>query len=218
MKKLLLAALLAYFPLLLPAQGKPDSLWQIQRAATTVETIQGEALNTLAAGGDLFPQPGQTLQLAYLSNQTFSLRPQFFLFTGGVCVILSLLVLVWFQWRKNHQNLVEQKTLQDEILALKNQIATLSLSSSEKQNDFTLNKAKIEDAIQTKLGESSWLILNLLFEDPTISNKAIAAKVSLSVEGVSSSLRRMYTTFNITSPNNKKIALIMKAIRFCSGT
>ena len=45
----------------------------------------------------------------------------------------------------------------------------------------------------------------------SISNKEIARQVSLSVEGVSSSLRRMYTSFGVKDANNKRIALVMKA-------
>ena len=57
------------------------------------------------------------------------------------------------------------------------------------------------------------MILNLILNKPSISNKEIAAEVSLSVEGVSSSLRRMYQAFEINSSSNKKITLIMKATR-----
>ena len=57
------------------------------------------------------------------------------------------------------------------------------------------------------------MILKLLFENPSISNKEIANEVSLSLEGVSSSLRRMYAAFDIKTPGNKKVELILKVMQ-----
>jgi ATP/maltotriose-dependent transcriptional regulator MalT len=95
---------------------------------------------------------------------------------------------------------------------LKEKLAILSLSDNKKARGFYLDKNKIEQKINSKLGESSWQILNLLFKNPSISNKEIASEVSLSLEGVSSSLRRMYQNFGIQNSSNKKVALLMKAI------
>ncbi|MEZ4987811.1 MAG: AsnC family protein [Saprospiraceae bacterium] len=56
--------------------------------------------------------------------------------------------------------------------------------------------------------------MSTLSHNPSISNKEIANEVNLSVEGVSSSLRRMYSTFGIGSASsNKKVALLLEAIR-----
>lgn len=115
---------------------------------------------------------------------------------------------------KKRQNLAQRKELLQQIESLKKKLLTQSVAAPvEDKKILTLNKAKIEKAINNRLGESSWMILNLIFNDPSISNKEIAEKVSLSVEGVSSSLRRMYQAFEISSSSNKKISLIMKATR-----
>ena len=83
--------------------------------------------------------------------------------------------------------------------------------------DFQLNKDKIEQIIQRKLNETDWLVLNLLLENPVISNKEIAAKAFMSVDGIGSSLRRMYEYFNTKESKYKKISLIMDAIKYSNS-
>jgi len=115
--------------------------------------------------------------------------------------------------RDRHRRILQKRNqLIQKVEKLKGKLATQSVSSVKKRKELNLNKAKIEAAIDNKIGESSWLILNLIFENPSISNKDIAEKVSLSVEGVSSSLRRMYTAFGIKSKGNKKVTLLMRAV------
>ncbi len=80
-------------------------------------------------------------------------------------------------------------------------------------NKERLQKEKIEVAIGSKLGASAWEILQILADNPTMGNQEIAEQIFLSVEGVSSSLRRMYTTFGVRSTRNKRIALVIEAIR-----
>jgi hypothetical protein len=83
--------------------------------------------------------------------------------------------------------------------------------------DFQLNKDKIEQVIQRKLNETDWLVLNLLLENPVISNKEIATKAFMSVDGIGSSLRRMYEYFNTKESKYKKISLIMDAIKYSNS-
>lgn len=131
----------------------------------------------------------------------------------------SLLLLVsgffYFLWKRKKREVVkEREDLLSKIESLKRQLATSqSIITVEKRKEFKLDKDKIEEVIGAKLGVSSWLILNIIFQDPSINNKDIASQVSLSLEGVSSSLRRMYNKFEIQSSSNKKVALIMKVIR-----
>ncbi len=125
-----------------------------------------------------------------------------------------LLIVVYLYLRKKIlQTREKQKELIAKIAALEEKIARQAADTpNEKKNETSLDKAKIEKAINTKLGTSSWEILNLMIENPSISNKEIARQVSLSIEGVSSSLRRMYASFEIKASNNKRIALVMKAL------
>ena len=76
-----------------------------------------------------------------------------------------------------------------------------------------LNKEKLELAINKKINETDWNILNILLEDPVISNKYLADKAYMSVDGIGSSLRRMYEYFDIPNSKYMKIALLLKAIK-----
>lgn len=66
----------------------------------------------------------------------------------------------------------------------------------------------IEAAIDRPLNETDWKVLNLLMEEPTMTNQAIADRAFLSIDGIGSSLRRMYGYFNIGETRYKKIALV----------
>lgn len=132
-------------------------------------------------------------------------------------VLVILLFIVCFFIRRFSKAKNERDFLLRQIAEIKTRGVALSVSEPGNRKDLELDKIKIEMAIESKLGESAWMILNLIFEDPSVSNKDIADKVSLSIEGVSSSLRRMYTIFDITTPSNKKIALIMKASEISSN-
>lgn len=80
-------------------------------------------------------------------------------------------------------------------------------------NTFELHKEKIEQSIDRKLNDTDWNVLNILLEDPVITNKVIAEKICMSVDGIGSSLRRMYEYFEIKDSKYKKISLLMEAIK-----
>ena len=83
----------------------------------------------------------------------------------------------------------------------------------ELDDQVNLNLELLEQHVNQKLNKTDWKVLNELVKDPLISNKMIAEKIFMSVEGVSSSLRRMYIYFDIDETRYKKIALVMKAIQ-----
>ena len=66
----------------------------------------------------------------------------------------------------------------------------------------------IEAAIDRPLNETDWNVLNLLMAEPTMTNQALADQAYLSIDGIGSSLRRMYDYFNVRETKYKKIALI----------
>jgi hypothetical protein len=76
-----------------------------------------------------------------------------------------------------------------------------------------LNKEKLEKAIDKKINETDWNVLNILLDDPVISNKDLADKAYMSIDGIGSSLRRMYEYFDIPNSKYMKIALLLKAIK-----
>lgn len=150
-------------------------------------------------------------------NETFSEQESSNKIWLEILLLIALLIAIGFifsQKSKEKKYLSEQEKLTSQVELLKKQLTLHSVTTlNHEKKAFSLDKEKIEKAINSKLGESSWMILNLIFTNPSISNLEIAEQVSLSLEGVSSSLRRMYQTFEITSKSNKKITLIMKAAR-----
>jgi hypothetical protein len=76
----------------------------------------------------------------------------------------------------------------------------------------SLNRKGLEQSIGRTLNETDWNVLNLLLEHPTITNVKLADRACLSVDGIGSSLRRMYGYFNITETKYKKIALLHAAV------
>jgi len=139
------------------------------------------------------------------------------LFYMSITIILFIIfsLLIYFK-KKSDFTKIERVKLLNEIQRLKQKGVAKSFTEPEIRNDLELDKNKLELAIDAKLGESSWMILNVLLLNPSISNKEIAEEVSLSLEGVSSSLRKMYVVFNVSDSSNKKIALLMEAIRISS--
>ena len=77
------------------------------------------------------------------------------------------------------------------------------------RKEFQLEKELLEKEIDAKLNESDWLIIQALYKNPAQSNKELADKVALSVEGTRSSLKKMYRLFEIADSRNKKLALVL---------
>ena len=99
--------------------------------------------------------------------------------------------------------------LLEEIKLLKKQ----NFSSIAESDKFELNKQKLDNNIERVLNETDWAILNILIKDSTVMNKQIAEKANLSIDGVGSSLRRMYEYFETKDTKYKKIALLHKVIK-----
>jgi tetratricopeptide (TPR) repeat protein len=117
------------------------------------------------------------------------------------------------------QNTEVEKPTSAESQTIEENTENEKLNSDELNNlavnadDFQLVKEKIEKAINRKLNPTDWNVLNILLKEPDISNKEIAEKAFMSVDGIGSSLRRMYMYFDIKETKYKKIALIMEAIK-----
>lgn len=132
--------------------------------------------------------------------------------TAAIIGCSGLVVLFVVLYYRNHikKNHRERELLLKELELLKSEVNGNLLMDS---NKFELNREKLETSINRKLNDTDWNVLNILFENPVIPNKDIAEKVFKSVEGVSSSLRRMYDYFEIDETKYKKIGLIMDAIK-----
>ena len=118
-----------------------------------------------------------------------------------IVAVLILIILFFARFRINKQH-KQKKVLLEEIERLKT-ISTSSIPVTE--SAFHLDRNKIEQHIDRKLNETDWKVLNILLDDPVITNKEIAEKAFMSVDGISSSLRRMYEYFEIKESKYKKI-------------
>jgi len=134
-------------------------------------------------------------------------------------LLLSVIVVLlagglFYIYTRDVKYQVERAEALLKISHLRESVAKQALSTSGVKGNPILNKEKIEAAIASRLGDTSWNILQLLAKSPTISNYEIAESLFLSEEGISSSLRRMYSAFNIQSSSSKnhKIALLTKVI------
>lgn len=123
--------------------------------------------------------------------------------------LLILILFFYFRYRIRKSQ-VKRDLLISEIEKLKHKNNKDLILIS---NPYKLNRDKIEHSINRKLNETDWIVLAILLEDPTISNKDIADKANMSIDGIGSSLRRMYEYFEIKESKYKKISLLLEAVK-----
>ena len=126
-----------------------------------------------------------------------------------ISFFVIILIFVFYRFKQN-QNKRNLEILLSEIKYLKKLGSSEILLDTKK---FELNKLKIDKFIERKLNETDWRVLNILLSNPTITNKEISEEIFMSLEGISSSLRRMYQYFYIEKTKYKKVALIRKVIK-----
>ncbi|MFK7969543.1 MAG: tetratricopeptide repeat protein [Bacteroidia bacterium] len=132
-----------------------------------------------------------------------------------VLIGLILFAAILFYIRQQKSTYKKQEALLlDEIEKLK---ITGSQSIPIHTNTFQLDRTKIEATLNKKLNETDWKVLNILLSDPVISNKDIAEKAFLTVDGIGSSLRRMYVAFDIKESKYKKISLLMESMKMSNS-
>ena len=135
------------------------------------------------------------------------LKESYLLIFIGSLIIIVIIVLT--RYRINNYR-KQKKVLLKEIDKLK----TTHISSiSNNDGGFNLDRSRIEKHINREINETDWKVLNILLDDPVITNKEIAEKAFMSVDGIGSSLRRMYDYFDIKESKYKKISLILDAIK-----
>ena len=127
----------------------------------------------------------------------------------SVVFLVIISILLFFIILRIKNNTQRRNMLLREINLLKNQ----KFSSISENNKFELNKQKLDNTIERVLNKTDWAILNILIKEPTAMNKHIAEKANLSIDGVGSSLRRMYEYFEVHETKYKKIALLYKVIK-----
>jgi tetratricopeptide (TPR) repeat protein len=128
------------------------------------------------------------------------------------CTLLISFFLIYYR-KTVSNNRKKRDELLEEIKKLKNNDTSNLLVNSD---EFELIREKIELSINKKLNDTDWNVLNILLKEPDISNKEIAEKAFMSVDGIGSSLRRMYLYFDVKESKYKKISLITEAIKASS--
>jgi tetratricopeptide (TPR) repeat protein len=112
----------------------------------------------------------------------------------------------------------EKEVLLKEIEVLRSNAVIYTQQNERNELDKQLNKDKICSKIDGSLNETDWRILTVLCSKPTINNRKISEEISLSFEGVRSSLKKMYRIFDIQkSKENQRIALVIKAIQLSNA-
>ena len=130
---------------------------------------------------------------------------------------LTILLIILFAYvfrMKNKKTRAELGSLLAEIDTLKSKEKLKLLVDA---SNFELSKEKIQISINRKLNKTDWSVLNVLLQNPEASNKEISEKVFLSIDGIGSSLRRMYQFFDLKQTKYKKVLLIKKAIEISNN-
>ena len=125
----------------------------------------------------------------------------------GVAVFVFIIVILY----QKHINIEKRTSLLNEIDKLR---ASKSGAQLVNPADYKLSRSKIEKAIERRLNDTDWKVLQTIQSNPVISNAKIAESVYLSIDGIGSSLRRMYEYFGIQDSKYKKISLVMKSIEY----
>lgn len=123
--------------------------------------------------------------------------------------LLIILIIIYYNFSQNKKNKERREELLNEIKFLKENKVESMLDS----NKFKLSKDKIDYYLKRVLNETDWNVLLILLDNPVAMNKEIADKAFMSIDGIGSSLRRMYDYFEIKETKYKKVSLILTAIK-----
>lgn len=125
----------------------------------------------------------------------------------GFGVAVSLLIAYFVRFRAAQR--FRRQALLHEVESLKSALKQADLANPEAGG---LDRERIEKRLGRALNDTDWKVLNILLEDPTVTNQVIADRAFMSVDGIGSSLRRMYQYFEVTETKYKKIGLLRAAM------
>jgi tetratricopeptide (TPR) repeat protein len=191
------------------SQNNSDLAFQMLELSSAYQDSLDIKLKNLAVFRELVKQDYED-QL--LQSRKFSQRR---ILSGSVLAIFFIFCFVFYYRKKIKRNIIAKNALIDEIERIKSTTSINQLNVVSAR--FELDIEKIEQHIGKKLNDTDRKVLFVLLKDPVISNKEIAKKVCLSIEGVGSSLRRMYVYFNIKESKYKKISLLLDAVRLSNN-
>jgi len=132
-------------------------------------------------------------------------------------ISITILLVILFVYVFRTKNIKTRKELDALLLEINTLKRKEQLNIMVNASDFELNKEKIQSSINRKLNKTDWSVLNVLLQNPEASNKQIAEEVFLSIDGIGSSLRRMYQFFDLKQTKYKKVLLIKRAIEISNN-
>lgn len=139
------------------------------------------------------------------SNERAAYPGQFlFGIIGGISlIVLSLGLFFWYKSRKQvNEQEEDEKAIEFEApLVEKVEIPSKGL-----------DRRAVEQSIDFRLNDTDWAILNALYQTPTLTYKQLAQEVSLSFEGVRSSLKKMYRLFLLNGSGRGQKEQLMKRV------
>ena len=174
------------------------------------DSLGSEKFNLKIAKEEITNEYNDRIRLAEQKNKTEQqkLKRQN---RGMILISFFVIILIFVFYRfKQNQNKRNLEILLSEIKYLK------KLGSSEILLDtksFQLDRPKIDKSIERNLNETDWKVLNIILSNPMITNKKISEEIHMSLEGISSSFRRMYQYFDIEDTKYKQVSLIHKVIK-----
>ena len=163
------------------------------------ETIKSEYENKLQESKAINEKESAIVSLTYTYRIYFILS-------------LTILLVILFVYVLRVKNLKTRKELDSLLLEINTLKRKEKLNLLLDSSNFELNQERIQESINRKLNKTDWSVLNVLLDNPEVSNKEISEKVFLSIDGIGSSLRRMYVFFAIKETKYKKVLLIKRAI------
>lgn len=146
-------------------------------------------------------------------NNQLKIKQTHLIYLALIIVIFIIITIIFLARYRINKHQKQRLMLIEKIEKLKED----SSSSLPIIKTVELNRTRIERNIDRKLNETDWSVLNILLENPVISNKSLAIQANLSIEGISSSLRRMYVEFDINGSKYMKIALILEVVKRSNG-
>ena len=160
----------------------------------------------------------QSIELEKITQQKEAHKATYRLYFIIVLFLFVLTIIGILLKIKSIKIKSEKDYLLKEIQILKS-VAVINIkSSTETTLNEQLNRDAINRSIEGTLNDTDWNILTLLSQNPTINNREISEQISLSFEGVRSSLKKMYRVFDIkNTTENQRIALVIEAIRISSN-
>ncbi len=135
-----------------------------------------------------------------------------FLYITLIAIVLLLFVTLFILGKRINGFKKERAELFNGINEVKSNLQNQS-SGGLLTNEFPIDREKILANSNGNLNESDWNIIKVITKTPSISNSDLAHKVTLSIDGTRSSLKKMYRIFEIPSSRNMKLALALKLLR-----